>query len=105
MKLSILLYAFENAQTLPIIEQIKNKLQGQLNSIPSDDIEVVFCTDPGEKSIEEMRQWLIEQSEAKHYVFITTDTEINDNFVLLRYNAIIYRKSIEELVKLNIYHK
>ncbi len=105
MKLSILLYAFENSQTLPIINNIKNKLQTQLNDIPSDDIEVVFCTDPGEKSLEEMRIWLLEQSESKHYVFITIDTEIPDNFILLRYNAIVYRKPIEELIKLNIYHK
>lgn len=105
MKLSILLYAFERAETLPIIQDIKNKLQAQLNAIHSDDIEVVFKTDPGELSIDEMRTWLLEQAQAKKYVFISTDSEIKDNFVLLRYNAIKYGWKTDKLIELNIYTK
>ena len=104
MKLSILFYAFESNETLPIIEDIKNKLQSQLNSIPSDDIEVVFKTSQ-EESLDEMRTWLLEQSESKKYIFISTDSIIPDNFVLLRYNAIKYGWKTDKLIELNIYTK
>ena len=103
MKLAILLHGLEKDK--PILKEIMDKLQDQLNHIDSDDVETLFCIDQGESTIEEKKAWLLEQTEAKKYVFITAETEIPDNFIILRFNATKGGKTTEQLSELGVYTK
>lgn len=90
----------------PILTEIMNKLQLQLNKIGKDNqAEVLFYIDQGEKGLEEKKSWLMEQTTAKKYVFIDSASVIEDNFILLRLNAVKGLKSTAELLELGVYGK
>ena len=82
-----------------------DKLQKQLNAIDKDDVEVVFFIDSEGNTVEEMKDWLLSQTVSERYVFITKDSVIEDNFLLLRYNAVKNGWSAEKLIELGIYYK
>ncbi len=113
MKLAFLIFGIEDIQDPekpnPIkclwLKEALGKLQTQLNSMPKDETEVVFYFDKGEKTIDEKKEWLVGQTEAKKYVFLDSETEITDNFMLLRLNAIKQGKKTPELLKLGIFTK
>lgn len=103
IKLAVLLYGLEEDKA--IIGEIMKNLQMQLNKMPKDETEVVFYTDNGEMSIEEKKSWLMGQTESKHYVFVNTKTELPDNFMLYRLNAVKNGKSTQELIELGVFRK
>lgn len=104
MKLAILLHGLEPEKE--ILNTIMLKVQSQLNKTNGEEeAEALYYIDNGESSVEEKQQWLKDQTEAKKYVFITAKSIIEDNFVLLRLNAIKYGKPTEQLVELGIYSK
>lgn len=103
MKLAILLYGETSQKDL--IGKIHTTLQHQLDQVNSKDIEVITYHDAGEKSDEEKKQWLLEQTMSKNYVFITPTTLLPDNFLGLRFNALKHHKPTKELVELGIFRK
>lgn len=103
MKLSILLHGIESDRAL--LDVIKDKLQIQLNLLNRDDLEALFYIDNGETTVEEKKQWLLEQCTGRRYVFVDSSTDIQDNFLLLRYNAIKLGWPTEKQLTLNIFHK
>ena len=113
MKLAVLLYGTEDIQDpekpSPIksvwMKEAMGKLQTQLNLIAHEDAEVVFYCDKGEITVDEKKQWLVGQTKAKKYVFVSSETEITDNFILLRLNAVKNGKTTPELLKLGIFTK
>lgn len=106
IRLAVLLYGIvTDDNEKKEYHEIMTKLQGQLNSMPKDETEVVFYTDAGEMSIEEKKSWLIGQTTSNSYVFVTKETELPDNFMLFRLNAIKNGKSTQELIKLGVFRK
>jgi hypothetical protein len=102
MKLSILLHGLESERSE--IDAIKDKLQLQLNALKRDDIDVIFYIDNGETTEEEKKAWLKSQCTSKKYVHLDSKSEVPDNFILLRYNAIKLGWSTEKQIKLKINH-
>lgn len=105
MKLAILIYGQETDEEKIKMKAVKEKLQHQLNQLNSDDIDIVFHTDYGELGSAGQKAWLLEQTVAKKYVFVTSDTVIENNFLMLRFNSIKYGKSTADLIKLGIFSK
>ena len=102
MKLAILLYGLESENDK--LKIIMDKLQEQLNKLNTDLCEVVFKVNE-EESVEEKKAWLLSQTEAKKYVFITAKTEIPDNFLIYRFTAVRAHKPTEKLIELGIFSK
>ncbi len=106
MKLAVLLYGIVmDDNEKKEYHEIMTKLQRQLNSMPKDETEVVFYTDAGEMSIEEKKSWLMGQTTANSYVFVTKETELPDNFMLFRLNAIKNGMSTSKLADLGVFRK
>ncbi len=103
MKLAILLYGTD--AELPKLTEINNKLQDQLNLLKGDDESEVVYYINSENTVEEKKQWLLSQTDAKKYVWVDSTTDIPDNFILKRLNAIKYGHSTEKLIKLNVFTK
>ncbi len=101
MKIAILLHGTESEK--PKLTVIIDKLQAQLNKIDSEDVEVVYSIN--EESIEEKKNWLLSQTESNKYVFIDAETDIPDNFLLLRFNSVKNGHPVNKLIKLGVYSK
>jgi hypothetical protein len=106
IKLSILLYDDkpDNAAQVMAKMDMKIKLQDQLNAINSNEIDVIFRFNEHE-TVQEKKNWLLSETTSKKYVFLTGDTVIEDNFLVLRLNAVRLRKPTKVQVDLGIYAK
>ncbi len=102
-KLAILLYGIDSEKEK--IEAIKNELQSQLNQTKDGEVDVVYYTDQGEESDDFKKNWLLEQTKATRYVFVTTATETPANFIIRRLNAIKFGATTEALIELDIFRK
>lgn len=109
IKLAILLYSKETEPEKAIAEakQIAEHLvvlQVQLNKLDNNFVEVLHNSLLN-LSVEEKKEWLLSQTTSPKYVFITSDTVMEDNFIILRYNAVKLKKSTIQLAELGVYSK
>jgi hypothetical protein len=105
MKIAILLHGEENEEQMPKLFDIQSKLQKQLDEIGSDDIDVVYIVN-NTNTLDEKKEWLLSQTEAKSYVFIDHETVIDDLFLAKRLNAMKGgRKTNKQLLDLGIFSK
>lgn len=102
-KFAVLLYGLEKDKA--VIGEIMKKLQMQLNQTAKDEVDVVFYTDNGEMSIEEKKSWLIGQTTSKYYSFVNPKSELPDNFIIYRLNAVKQGKPTKELIDLGVFRK
>ena len=102
MKLAILRHGTESEKER--LSEIMNELQKQLNSVGSDEIEVVYRVNE-EENIDEKCSWLLSQTVAPKYIFITAATIIEDNFIILRFNSVKLRKPTKQLLELGVFNK
>jgi len=101
MKLAILIYGL---QSDPNMNKILEQIQCQLNKIGNGVVDIVYRINDDE-SIEQKREWLLSQTECKKYVFVTTDSVLEENFIILRHISVKLRKPTAELIELGIYSK
>lgn len=104
MKISFLIHGIEGEGFKSLLE----KLQKQIDLIHVNEckhIDIVYYADQGESSEDERKQWLLEQCVSDKYVFVDKKTELKDNFILLRYNAVKQGRPTEKQIELEIYTK
>lgn len=101
MKLAILIYGL---QSDPNMNKILNQIQWQLNKIGNGVVDIVYRIND-EESIEQKQAWLLSQTECKKYVFVTTDSHLEENFIILRHTCVKLRKPTAKLIELGVYSK
>lgn len=85
--------------------EVMDKLQLQLNKIAAGEKIDILHNNQWTLSVEERKAWLLSQCIGKKYIFVTTDTELPDNFIVLRYQSVKARKPTKVLVELGIFSK
>jgi hypothetical protein len=105
-KVTLEVLFFGNEESKEQNKTMLDSLQKQLNK-PSNSgkARIFWCTDK-EKTDEEKKQFLIENSECLYYTIISLDTKIDSNFVRKSLSKIEnLSKAIGEMKELNIVPK
>tara|TARA_R110000787_G_scaffold238683_1_gene344879 strand:+ start:1044 stop:1463 length:420 start_codon:yes stop_codon:yes gene_type:complete len=87
------------------VEILKNSLQEQITKsrVAKTRARVLWYLDGGEKSIDEKKQWLIENAKCKYYVILNGLDKIDESFVKDTLNKIrTLEKSIRSIKSANI---
>lgn len=101
MKLAILIHGLESDQNM---KNIMSQIQQQLDRIGNGKVDVVYRIND-EENIEQKKAWLLSQTECKKYVFVTAESTLEDNFIILRYTSVKLRKPTAQLIELGIFSK
>ena len=77
----ILVYGLE--ENKPKIKSMLDKLQKQINQSKTNQakVRILWYADKGEKTIEEKKEWLIEESNCVFYVFAPENHVIAPNYI------------------------
>lgn len=85
--------------------EVMDKLMIQLNKIGAGEKIDILHNNQWTLSVDERKAWLLANCIGKKYIYVTTDTVIPDNFIVLRYQSVKARKPTKVLVELGIFSK